>query len=154
MSKHTPLKVAFSRPWPSTRRGLCLWLFALTFVSIGMMNYVLAPELPYAQVKSLSFAVDIMPLHYWGYGMVASGLIAALSSYCHFGRDRYGFVILATYAAGWALVYISGFLFYDAGVRALVSSNVWFLFSGVLMAVSGFPNVNLRTPPLIRGEDE
>lgn len=142
MSKHTPLRVAFARPWPGTRRGLCLWLFSLSFVLIGMANYVLTYP-PKPSRDSLVFAFSIAQPSVWGSIMSILGFLCVWLSYCHFGRDRYGFTILSTFCGVWGFTYLSGFLFYDAGPRALSGSVVWFLYSGILVLIAGFPNVQL-----------
>lgn len=145
---HTPLRDAFRRPWPSTRRGLCLWLFSLAFILIGGVNYITSPQ-PETTTASLAFVLQLQPSEFWGWIMVSVGALAAWASYCHFGRDRYGFILLATFCAAWALVYLCGFLFYGAGLRAVSGSVIWVLFSGILSLISGFPNVSLKSPPLL-----
>lgn len=153
MSKHTPLRIAFRRPWPGTRRGRCLWLFSLAFLVIGAINYI-TTDLPEPSKKSLGFALDIFPAEAWGWVMVVVGLLSLWSSYCHFGRDRYGFVLLSTFCGTWALGYLCGWLFYDAGLRAIAASVIWFLFSGALSLIAGFPNVPMRQPPLVVDDEE
>lgn len=151
---HTPLRIALARPWPGTRRGMCLWLFSIAFVIIGGVNYVTTTP-PAVTRQSLSFALDIAPAPVWGWLMVVVGAAATWSSYCHFGRDRYGFMLLATFCAGWGLGYLCGFAFYDAGLRAVSGSVIWLLFSAVLMLLAGFPNVTLgKPPPLIHDQDK
>lgn len=145
---HTPLRIAFKRPWPATRRGLCLWLFAVGFVLLGFVNYVASP-LPFQTSQSLSFALSLAPAPFWGWAIVVIGSVAAFTSYCHFGRDRYGFVLLSTFSAAWGLGYLCGFFFYDAGLRAAGGAAVWFIYSGILALVAGFPNVLLRQPPIV-----
>jgi hypothetical protein len=151
-SRHTPLRIAFRRPWPATRRGRCLWLFSLVFLVIGAINYI-TTDLPEPSRRALAFALDIAPASVWGWFMVAVGVLSLWSSYCHFGRDRYGFVLLSTFCGTWALGYICGFLFYDAGLRAVAASAIWLLFSGALSLIAGFPNVPMRPPPLVLDED-
>lgn len=151
-SRHTPLAIAFRRPWPGTRRGLCLWLFAISFMIIGYANYV-GTDLPDPTENSLAFALSVAPAWFWGWCMVTAGTAAVVSAYCHFGRDRYGFTLLATFCGVWALGYLCGFLFYDAGLRAVSGSVIWFLFTGILALIAGFPNVPLNQPVAIRIEE-
>ena len=142
MSRRTPLNIAFARPWPGTLRGLVLWLFSLAFVALGGINYILTP-LPARTEKALSFALSIAPSPAWGALMVTAGLLSALSAYCHFGRDRYGYLILSTFCGAWGAGYIAGFVLFGADLRSLSGSVIWLLFAGVLTAVAGFPNVPL-----------
>ena len=141
-TRHTPLRVAFRRPWPDTRRGLCLWLFAIAFSIIGWVNYAATP-LPEATRESLAFALSIAPAPFWGWCMVVAGFLAIWSSYCHFGRDRYGFTLLATFCGTWAIGYLCGYFFYEAGLRAVSAAVIWIVFTGVLILIAGFPNVSL-----------
>lgn len=153
MSRHTPLHLAFRRPWPGTRRGLCLWLFSLAFVVLGGVNYI-ATDLPPHSREALSFALTFAEPPIWGWTMVGVGLVSWWSSYCHFGRDRYGFVLLATFCGGWGINYLCGFLFYDAGLRAVGGSVIWLVFCALLAVIAGFPNVSLSPPPLMADDAE
>jgi hypothetical protein len=139
----TPLHIAFARPWPTTRRGLALWLFSIAFIVIGGVNYI-ATDLPDPTRESLAFALSVAPAAAWGWTMVLLGLFSAYCSYCHLGRDRLGFVLLATFCGGWALGFLCGLLFFDAPLRALGGSIVWWLFCVVLVAIAGFPSVPLH----------
>ena len=152
--RHTPTRVAFRRPWPGTRRGLALWLFAIAFIALGGVNYI-CTDLPPTSRQALSFALDISggSTIFWGVVMVVVGAVAAFSSYCHFGRDRYGFVLLSTFCVGWGLVYVCGFLFYGAGLRAFGGASVWLLMGSALACIAGFPNIALNAPPLVRDGD-
>ncbi len=147
MGGRTPFSLAFARPWPGTRRGLCLWLFSLSFITIGALNYIFAEQTEVSR-EALAFAFEIAPPTFWGVAMLSVGIIAMISSYCHFGRDRYGFVLLSVFCAAWGLVYLCGFLFYHASLRAVSGSITWILFSSILILISGFPNVVLRSPPV------
>lgn len=138
---------AFQRPWPTTRRGLCLWLFSLSFIFLGMVNYVITTPPP-TSVDALAFVTDIAPIQVWGSIMALAGLIAMGLSYYHYGRDKYGFILLATFCGAWGLVYWCGFFFYGAGLRAVSSSIIWLLFSGILQMIAGFPNVPLKADKL------
>lgn len=146
-SRHTPLRVAFARPWPGTRRGFCLWLFAIGFILLGGVNYI-GTDIPPTTQAALAFAFTIAPPTAWGIVMVTCGVLAMWSSYCHFGRDRYGFTLLATLSGGWGMGYICGVLFYDAPLRGLGGAVVWFIYSTILATIAGFPNVALRQPPM------
>ncbi len=139
----TPVPVAFRRPWPTTRRGLVLAFFSIAVGFLGVSNYLLS-DLPPVSRESLSFALAIAPPHLWGWVMVALGALSLWSAYCHLGRDRIGFVLLSTFTGVWGIGYLCGFLFYDAGPRALGGSVIWLLFAGILTTVAGFPNMSLH----------
>lgn len=140
----TPLRVAFSRPWPTTRRGLLLWFFSVGFIVIGAVNYI-ATDLPAPTRESLAFALSIpgMTAPVWGWLMVTIGLLSAYMSYCHLGRDRAGFTLLSTFCGAWGIGYVCGYLFFDAPLRALGGSVIWWLFCAALVTCAGFPSVPL-----------
>lgn len=139
----TPLHIAFARPWPTTRRGLVLWQYALGFIVIGGVNYI-STALPEPTRESLAFVLSMFPAPVWGWTMVAVGLLAAYTSYCHLGRDRAGFLLLSTFCGGWAIGYLCGFLFFDAPLRAIGGSVIWWLFCTTLTTTAGFPSVPLH----------
>lgn len=148
MSRHTPLRVAFAKPYPGTRRGLILWLFSIGYILIGGVQFI-GTEVPEITRQYLAFPFDFADPMYWGWLFVVVGVFGLWASYCHFGRDRYGYTVLSVYALMWGGAFVCGYLFYDASVRALGASVLWFVFSGVLSLIAGFPNVSLSPPPLL-----
>lgn len=139
----TPLHVAFARPWPTTRRGLALWLLSLAFIVIGGVNYI-ATELPTTTRESLSFALTVAPAPVWGWVMIGLGVFTTYCSYCHLGRDRLGFLLLSSFCGVWAVGYLCGLLFFDAPLRALGGSVIWWVFCALLVVIAGFPSVPLH----------
>lgn len=135
----TPLKVAFRRPWPSTLRGLVLWLFGVAFIIMGGFNYI-ATDVPQPTRTYLSFALNAAPAWVYGMGFIVVGSLAALSAYCHFGRDRWGYLLTSGAATAWGGVYVCG-LFYGAPLRTLGGSVVWLLFAAILTTCARIPHV-------------
>ncbi len=153
----TPIPVAFERPWPTTRRGLALWLFGVAFVFIGLFNYVLSDyynAVPQATYDSLAFALLISQgsVMFWGFVLMFNGAVAMFCSYCHFGRDKIGYMYLSSFCAGWATVYFMGLLF-GASTRTVGGAVIWLLFAGVLLVIAGFPNISTKAPPLSLAAD-
>lgn len=107
-SRRTPLHVAFARPWPGTRRGVKLWVLALIIGAKGL-GYALG-QVPASTESSLRFVVGYLgaPLPLVGWAIVALCVFAAFCSYCHHGRDAYGYMALAGFAFGWAGVFLGG----------------------------------------------
>lgn len=139
----TPPRIAFRRPWPGSVRGLVLWLFSLGLLALGGINYIATP-LPLATDQAL-VVLRFSPAWVWGVVMVGVACTTGFCSYCHYGRDRWGFIIYTTFCVGWGCMFIAGFLFFDAPLRAVGSSVIWLLFGGGMAAVSALPNTPLRT---------
>jgi hypothetical protein len=139
-TQHTPLKLAFRRPWPGTLRGLILWFFGLAFTIVGALNYI-GTTIPEPTRTYLSFALNLAPAPVYGCMFVAVGLLSCLSSYCHFDRDRWGYNLAATFSGVWGLVYVCGWLFYDAPARSLAGSVVWLLYAAILTTCARIPKI-------------
>ena len=146
---HTPLNVAFRRPWPGTLRGFILWLFGIAFVTIGGINY-LGTTIPEPTRTYLTFALRIA--HPWIYGclFIAVGAFAMVTAYCHFDRDRWGYSATSVLAAAWGLVYVCGWLFYDASIRAVGGAVAWFLYSAILTTCARIPKLPFELTDRVR----
>lgn len=140
---HTPLRIALARPWPTTLRGLVLWLFALGLAVLGGVNYVLTP-IPAVTAQGI-VALRVAPAPFWGSVMLAVAAVCIWSSYCHHGRDRIGFTLYSLTCCMWGLQFVAGYLVEGASARALGSATVWVLFGVGMAAVAGLPNTPLRT---------
>ncbi len=142
-----PWALAFHRPWPTTRRGLCLWFLSLAVAMIGGVNYV-TTTVPERTVTSLWFPLSITggdPVP-WGVLMIAVGALGMFASYCHFGRDKIGYVLIAMMTTGWGFCYLVGPL-QGGGLRSVGGAVIWFVFAAIAVTVAGFPNVRLGRPP-------
>ncbi len=143
LSRHTPLRQAFRRPWPGTLRGLILWQFGWAFIILGGINY-LATTIPEPNRTYLSFALDFAPARLYGWIFIVAGVLAIVSAYCHFDRDRWGYLLTSVLAGSWATVYVCGWLFYDASPRSIGAGVIWFLFATILTTCARIPKITLR----------
>jgi hypothetical protein len=141
-TQHTPIKIAFRRPWPGTLRGLILWQFGLAFILVGGLNYI-GTTIPEPTRTYLAFVLDFRPGWYWGCMFIAAGLFAMVSAYCHFDRDRWGYLLTSVLSATWGMVYVCGWAFYDAPVRALGGSIIWLLYASILTTCARIPKITL-----------
>lgn len=137
---HTTLRVAFKRPWPGTLRGFILWQFGLSFMIIGGLNYI-GTTPPSITRTYLQYPLRIAEPTFYGWVFILVGLAAAISSYCHFDRDRWGYKALAVWSWLWGVSYVVGWMFSDSPIRAVGGSVLWFLFTGILLVCTRIPNL-------------
>ena len=97
--QRTPLRIAFARPWPGTIRGRILALCALILSAKGF-GYATNPT---AQSEgSMRFLALFAPPVVWSVLIVATCAFAWFCSYCHHGRDRWGYDALTAMSGGLA----------------------------------------------------
>lgn len=138
-SRRTPLRIAFRRPWPSTRRGFKLWLFA---VVIGMRGLLYATD-PNTQSAAAQYPFGITT-EVWGWFVFGVCAGAAVTSYCHFGRDRIGYKAMAALVAWWAFMYGYGYLFNEATKSALQGVLSMVVIGVVMIHCAGDPELPLE----------
>lgn len=136
MPPHTPLAVAFDRPWPTTRRGLKLWLFAI-IIGIKGLGYLRGQISPSTD-SALRLVTRLhVPLEVCGGLIIATCTFAVVCSYCHHGRDRYGYMALTGFSWSWAGCFAAGALFLDAPSYAWQGALSYFLI-GLFVLVSAY----------------
>lgn len=140
-SRHTPLRIAFRRPWPTTRRGFKLWLFS---VVIGLRGVLYVSE-PGTNSAALQFPTlngfDPLNTQRWGVVIVVACAVAIWSSYRHYGRDRYGYSIMAGLATLWGMFYMLGLVGGAASNAAVQGVLSMFLLVVLLLHCSGDPEM-------------
>lgn len=137
---HTPLRVAFRRPWPGTLRGFILWLFGWAFIIMGILNYIGTDPPPITR-QYLQYPFKFADPTFYGWVFVTFGLLAVVSSYCHFDRDYIGYKLLAVWSAVWGSAYVAGWLFSDSPIRAAGGSTIWYLFAAILVVCTRIPKI-------------
>lgn len=148
-TQHTPLRVAFHRPWPGTVRGLILWLFGWAFIFSGGLNYI-GTTIPEPTRTYLSFPLTVAAQEFYGWAFIALGVGAIVSAYCHFDRDKWGYKASAIFSGVWGGTYVCGWAFYDAPLRALGGAVVWVLYCLILLTCQRIPKITFD----LLGEDE
>src|SRR5690349_13646537 len=118
-SRHTPLRIAFRKPWPATRRGLKLWFISIVLGMKGLAY--LTGDTSAATESALRLITEAwhVPLEVCGAIIVALCGFAAFCSYCHFGRDRWGYMALVGFTLGWAGCFFVSPLFLDGPTAAV-----------------------------------
>lgn len=136
---HTPLGIAFRRPWPGTRRGLKLWLLS---VIIGMKGagYLFSGSTPSNEsaLRLITERADI-GLHVCGAIILGPCIFSLFCSYCHYGRDRYGYMALTGFAFAWAAAYAVSPLLLDGPSYAWQGTLSWSLFGVFLLIAASDP---------------
>ena len=140
-TRHTPLRVAFRRPWPGTRRGFKLWLFAVVIGTRGLL-YATDPATQ-SGAFVLPFGVSAQT---WGWVVFVVCCVATFSAYCHFGRDRYGYKAMSTLATLWAFMYAYGYVFNEASKAAMQGVLSMLLILVLLIHCAGDPELPLERP--------
>lgn len=136
--KHTPRRIAFRRPWPRSRRGLKLWLFSIiiSFKGIGYISGKNSGDTD----SALQFVTQWQPLSFWGCLILAVCACAMVCSYCHHGRDRYGYMALVGFSSAWAACYAAAPLLLDGPTYAWQGSLSWLLIGFLLLFSAGDPD--------------
>jgi len=125
---------------PATVRGFILWLFGVAYIILGGIGYI-GTDVPEPTRHYLAFALRHAPATFWGWVFVGVGLFACATAYRHLDQDRWGYTAASSWAAAWGMVYVCGWLFYDASPRAIGGSVLWFLFAAVLTTCARLPKV-------------
>ncbi len=138
-SRHTPLSLAFRRPWPGTRRGLKLWLLAIiiSFKGFGYLRGSTSSSTESA-LRLLTERLHI-PLQACGAVIVILCLVAAFCSYCHYGRDRYGYMILVGFSMAWAACFAVSPLLLDGPAFAWQGALSYLLIALFLLFSAADP---------------
>ncbi len=129
-SRHTPARVAFRRPWPGTVRGRILWFFAV-IIGLKGLGYVFGNPSASAD-QSMMLLTQWLPLHFWGGVVFVVCFVAAVFSYCHYGRDHHGYDLLTGLCGAWAAVYLASMLL-GAPLYALQGALSLALIGGALI---------------------
>lgn len=126
---------------PATVRGQILWLFGWAFIVVGGINY-LGTSIPEPSRTYLAFALDHAPPVVFGVFFCVLGAVCVLTAYPrHPPADQWGYLLGSLSAAGWAVVYICGWLFYDAPARAIGGAVVWLLYAAILTTCARIPRI-------------
>lgn len=147
--QHTPAEVAFRRPWPTTRRGLKLWLIAIVLGLKGL-GYVLGSVPPTTEYAVRVLTGGQVPLGWWGWhlmiplwvvswSLLLACVFAAFTAYCHVGRDRWGYTVLQAFCSLWTVLYLVAIFYFGAPSEVGQGALTWVTIGAVLAACAGDP---------------
>lgn len=126
------------KPW--TRHGSILLVAGLTYIITGIVYVFHTPS--ESQAEALYFALNLMPLDWWGVGFITAGTMALVSSRWPSWSKSWGYAVLTGWTAAWSAFYFAGATLTDAKVVYFGTASVWALQAFLLWGVSG-----LVSPP-------
>jgi hypothetical protein len=115
------------------RRGAILLCYGTVWALYGYAQLVS----PQPDQRGLTLAIQIMPLHVWGWLWIAAGLIALMSAWLPQGADWAGFLALPLIVLPWMLSYLTSWLQGDFP-RGWVSAAVWAVIAVPVLVVAGW----------------
>lgn len=134
---HTPLRIAFARPWPGTRRGLKLWFLSI-IIGLKGIGYALGSVTAVTQAALQVFTQLLhIPIGAVACAIVGLCLGAGWCAYCHHGRDRWGYAALTGFCGVWTIAYATSPVFFGAPVDALQGALSWSAIGVFLLLCSG-----------------
>ena len=138
-TRHTPLRVAFAKPWPATRRGFKLWVISVA-IGIKGIGYLLG-GISRSTDSALRVFTDVLgvDLRVCGAVIVALCLASAFTAYCHHGRDRYGYAALTGFCCVWSAAFFVGAFLLDGPASAVQGGVSYLVFAGFLLTCAGDP---------------
>jgi hypothetical protein len=124
-------------PWPSTHRGLKLWVLSII---IGVKGIGYARGQTTASTESALRLITErlnVPLTVFGIFMVGLCVFAGVVAYSRRGRDVWGYSVLAGFAFGWAGCYAAGALLLGAPGYAWQGAINALMFGGFILLCAG-----------------
>jgi len=137
------------RPWG--RHSLVLLVAGLAYVFIGL-TYLITPN-NLARAESLVIAERWWELEYWYAVFVLVGVLTVISSRWPPTADKWGYMTLTGFTAGWGAFYMTGVIFKDTGIANLGGALIWWLVAFMWWAISGLnnpPKVIVKVVEVIR----
>lgn len=134
--------------WPG-RRGIFLLFFGLLYMTTGQ-GWIYAPPTPTAAVN-LYVIVAILPLAFWGWVWVATGLLM-LAAAAWRRLEVWAFGAAAALATFWGLGYLAAAppLGHGTG-RAYVAMFTYYGFAFIFQVIAGWPEpIKIPKPPPIQ----
>lgn len=128
------------RPWE--RHSLVLVMAGFYYIATGILYFGLIPLGP--RERALRAAAEVMPLDYWGFVFIFVGILSILSSVWPAINEKWGYVLLTGFSAGWAAVYLVGILFYGTGSVNYSYVWIWLFHAFTWWAISGLMNPDRR----------
>lgn len=132
------------RPW--TRHSLVLVVGGIIYIFIGLAKIL--NGLPDERRNALTFALDIMPIDYWGAVFILLGMFAILTSRWPAFTKTWGYAALTGFSVLWGLFHIEGIILTDASPESLSSGLLWLFVAFMWWAIGGLldPTKEIEVP--------
>ena len=124
------------RPW--NRHGLVLAFAGFMYMFIGVSYLFASPES--SRWRALVVARNVMPLDAWAMVWVFIGFLTLVSSRWPPTADRWGYMVLTGWSAGWAAVYAMGVIFEDNPLSDLTGTFIFGQVAFMWWVISGLTN--------------
>ncbi|MFI1166584.1 hypothetical protein ACH4UM_24010 [Streptomyces sp. NPDC020801] len=115
------------------RRGAILLSYGTVWSLFGYGQLVS----PQTGQPGLGLAIQLLPLHVWGWLWITAGLIALASAWAPQGLDWPGFLALPLIVLPWMLSYFTAWLQGDFA-RGWVAAAVWAAIAVPVLVVAGW----------------
>lgn len=124
------------RPW--VRHSLVLMVAGLVYTFVGVSYIITEPTRN--RELALAVALDKAPIEIWGLAFIAVGGMAIISSRWPPVAEKWGYMALTGFSAGWSMTYALGVLLMDSPSSNLSGALTWGLLGFMWWAVSGLVN--------------
>lgn len=128
------------RPWE--RHSLVLSVFGVYFIAQGLLVLTFLPEGP--RFDALIAARRWFSLEAWAFIFILVGCFSIVSSRWPSISDKWGYMLLTGFSAGWGAFYLVGVLLYDADHSFLSYVLIWWALAFSHWAISGLVNPDRR----------
>lgn len=136
---------------PFKRHGLVLMIAGCSYMLLGIA-YLFAKTSENSKV-ALQIALSWFPIEFWGSAFTIVGMLVIVSSRWPPVAERWGYMLLTGFSAGWAATYATGVIFGDSPASNLAIALIWGLLAFLWWAVSGFVNPDKTIVVVITNDD-
>jgi hypothetical protein len=124
------------RPW--TRHSIILLVAGVMYIAFGVS--LMKTKLTFAREVGIDIALQWFSITTWGLIWIAVGLMAILSSRWPPALERWGYMALTGFTAGWASIYLLSIIFGESPLANLSFVFVWSMVAFMWWGVSGLLN--------------
>lgn len=133
------------RPFQKHSQVLLVAGFVFIGIGIAYVNTVPTPS----RVEALQIALSWWSFRTWGYHFIVAGVITIISSRWPPVSKTWGYAILSSLSAAWAMFYLLGVLIKGSPVNNLAGFLTWGLISFMWWAISGLVNPDDPAAPIM-----
>lgn len=117
---------------------MVLSLGGFIYIAVGAV-YLGSDPLP-SRTRSLELALNLLPLWAWGLLWIVAGIAGIISARWPPASEKWGYTVMASFAALWGAVYLLGVFLLNTPIQGLSGGGVWFLVAVLWWGISGLEN--------------